>query len=46
MVTERLATLAKEADCPDPEEAAAVLLLLYNGVLGSLLLSYGSPPRR
>jgi AcrR family transcriptional regulator len=37
MVTQRLVRLAKEAGCPDPDTVAAVLLLLYNGVLSSLL---------
>ena len=44
MITERLATLAKEAGCPDPATVAAVLLLLYNGVLGSLLRGEPSNP--
>ena len=37
MVTERLITFAEEAGCPDPQSGAASLLLLYNGVLSSLL---------
>jgi AcrR family transcriptional regulator len=44
MVTERLATLAKEAGCPDPTTVSAVLLLLYNGVLSSLLRGEPSNP--
>ncbi|UNK45621.1 TetR/AcrR family transcriptional regulator [Arthrobacter sulfonylureivorans] len=44
MVTERLATLAKEAGCPDPATVSAVLLLLYNGVLSSLLRGEPSNP--
>jgi AcrR family transcriptional regulator len=44
MITERLARLAKEAGCPDPAMVAAVLLLLYNGVLGSLLRGEPSNP--
>ncbi|TJY69632.1 TetR/AcrR family transcriptional regulator [Arthrobacter sp. CAU 1506] len=44
MITERLARLAKEAGCPDPATVAAVLLLLYNGVLGSLLRGEPSNP--
>lgn len=46
MVTERLARLAREAGCPDPEAAAAALLLLYNGVLSSLLRGAPSDPAR
>jgi AcrR family transcriptional regulator len=37
MVTERLARLAQESGLPDPEATASALLLLYNGVLSSLL---------
>lgn len=37
LVTDRLAQLAREAQCKDPDAIASVLLLLYNGVLGSLL---------
>ena len=37
MFTERLITFAEEAGCPDPQSGAASLLLLYNGVLSSLL---------
>jgi len=37
MVTERLITFAEEAGCPSPEAGAASVLLLYNGVLSSLL---------
>ncbi|MEV7646928.1 TetR/AcrR family transcriptional regulator [Arthrobacter sp. NPDC089319] len=44
MITERLARLAKEAGCPDPASVAAVLLLLYNGVLASLLRGEPSNP--
>src|SRR6185312_1399896 len=44
VITERLATLAMEAGCPDPATVAAVLLLLYNGVLSSLLRGQPSNP--
>jgi AcrR family transcriptional regulator len=44
MITERLARLAKEADCAEPEAVAGVLLLLYNGVLSSLLRGEPSNP--
>ena len=37
LVTERLAELAREARCQDPATVASMLLLLYNGVLSSLL---------
>lgn len=37
MVTERLVTFVKEAGCSDPQAGAASVLLLYNGVLSSLL---------
>ena len=37
MVTERLVTFAEEAGCSDPQAGAASVLLLYNGVLSSLL---------
>lgn len=41
LVTERLARLAADARCGDPDAVASMLLLLYNGVLASLLR--GSP---
>lgn len=37
MVTERLIAFAEDARCPSPEAGAASVLLLYNGVLSSLL---------
>lgn len=37
LVTGRLMDLAHEACCQDPERTAELLLLLYNGVLSSLL---------
>jgi AcrR family transcriptional regulator len=37
LITERLAQLAREARCQDPTTVASALLLLYNGVLSSLL---------
>ncbi|HXD28073.1 MAG TPA: TetR/AcrR family transcriptional regulator [Arthrobacter sp.] len=37
LVAGRLGELAREARCSDPEGTAATILLLYNGVLGSLL---------
>ncbi|MBO0595334.1 TetR/AcrR family transcriptional regulator [Nesterenkonia sp. E16_7] len=37
MVTERLTLLAEEAGCPSPVSGAASILLVYNGVLASLL---------
>jgi AcrR family transcriptional regulator len=44
LVTERLAELAREARCQDPATVAATLLLLYNGVLASLLRGAPSDP--
>lgn len=44
LVTERLAALAKEADCQDPAAVSAALLLLYNGVLSSYLRGAPSHP--
>lgn len=44
LVTERLAELAREARCQDPATVASVLLLLYNGVLSSLLRGAPSDP--
>jgi AcrR family transcriptional regulator len=44
LVTERLAQLAREARCHDPGEVASALLLLYNGVLSSLLRGSPSEP--
>ncbi|MFI7494662.1 TetR/AcrR family transcriptional regulator [Kocuria sp. M4R2S49] len=43
-VTDRLARLAREAGCQDPAATASVLLLLYNGVLSSLLRGAPSDP--
>ncbi|MFI7581010.1 TetR family transcriptional regulator [Kocuria kalidii] len=44
LVTERLAELAREARCQDPAAVASSLLLLYNGVLSSLLRGAPSDP--
>ncbi|WP_158839326.1 TetR/AcrR family transcriptional regulator [Saccharothrix deserti] len=44
LVTERLAQLAEDARCTDPAAVASMLLLLYNGVLGSLLRGAPSDP--
>ena len=44
LVTDRLANLAREAGYQDPAATAAVLLLLYNGVLSSLLRGAPSDP--
>ncbi|MFT7840264.1 TetR/AcrR family transcriptional regulator [Saccharothrix sp. BKS2] len=44
LVTERLARLAEDARCGDPDGVASVLLLLYNGVLASLLRGSPSDP--
>ena len=44
LITERLAELAREARCQDPASVAATLLLLYNGVLSSLLRGAPSDP--
>lgn len=37
LITGRLLELARRAGCPDPRSVADFLLLLYNGVLSSLL---------
>lgn len=44
MVTERLTLLAEDAGCPDPGSAAAAILLVYNGVLSSLLRGAPAEP--
>ena len=44
LVTERLADLAREARCQDPQAVASGLLLLYNGVLSSLLRGAPADP--
>lgn len=44
LVTERLADLARDARCQDPVTVASTLLLLYNGVLSSLLRGAPSDP--
>ncbi|GGP50155.1 TetR/AcrR family transcriptional regulator [Saccharothrix coeruleofusca] len=44
LVTGRLAGLAREAGCADPDAVAAMLLLLYNGVLSSLLRGVPADP--
>ncbi|MEX5303108.1 TetR/AcrR family transcriptional regulator [Kocuria sabuli] len=44
LVSERLAELARGARCQDPATVAATLLLLYNGVLASLLRGAPSDP--
>lgn len=44
LVAGRLGDLAHEARCDDPEGLAATLLLLYNGVLGSLLRGQPADP--
>ena len=44
MVTKRLAELACEAGYPDPTTVASALLLLYNGVLSSLLRGAPTDP--
>lgn len=44
LVTERLAELAHEARCQDPATVASLVLLLYNGVLSSLLRGAPSEP--
>lgn len=44
MVTKRLTSLATDAGCPDPESGAAALLLVYNGVLASLLRGAPADP--
>ena len=43
-VRTRLADLAREARCADPDAMASMLLLLYNGVLSSLLRGAPSEP--
>lgn len=43
-VRTRLADLAREARCADPGSTASMLLLLYNGVLSSLLRGAPSDP--
>lgn len=40
----RLADLAREARCADPSAMASMLLLIYNGVLSSLLRGAPSDP--
>lgn len=37
LVTQRLAQLAEDARCTDPDTVASMMVLLYNGVLSSLL---------
>lgn len=44
LVTDRLGELAREARCQDPDAVASTLLLLYNGVLSSLLRGAPSNP--
>ncbi|MDK1326339.1 TetR/AcrR family transcriptional regulator [Arthrobacter sp. zg-Y1143] len=44
LVTRRLTDLAREARCQDPERVAELLLLLYNGVLSSLLRGTPAAP--
>ena len=44
LLTERMAELAREAHCQDPDAVAATMLLLYNGVLSSLLRGEPSAP--
>lgn len=44
LVTERLTELARDARCQDPVAVASTLLLLYNGVLSSLLRGAPSDP--
>lgn len=44
LIEGRLAELAREAQCQDPATVAATLLLLYNGVLASLLREAPSDP--
>ncbi|GAA1138837.1 TetR/AcrR family transcriptional regulator [Nesterenkonia lutea] len=44
IVTQRLSAFAREAACPDPDAGAATLLLLYNGVLSSLLRGAPAQP--
>jgi AcrR family transcriptional regulator len=43
-LTERLAELTREARCQDPASVASALLLLYNGVLSSLLRGAPTDP--
>ncbi|MDQ2585207.1 TetR/AcrR family transcriptional regulator [Saccharothrix yanglingensis] len=44
LVAERFARLAEDAGCVDPGTVASRLLLLYNGVLGSLLRGVPADP--
>lgn len=44
LVAGRLADLAREARYADPDDVAASILLLYNGVLGSLLRGEPAEP--
>ena len=44
MVIQRLTSLAAEAGCADPESAAAAILVVYNGVLASLLRGAPADP--
>lgn len=44
LVAGRLADLAREAGYADPDDVAASILLLYNGVLGSLLRGEPAEP--
>jgi len=44
LISERLAELARETMYRDPDTVAAMVLLLYNGVLGSLLRGTPSNP--
>jgi hypothetical protein len=44
LVAGRLGDLAREALCSDPDGVAASILLLYNGVLSSLLRGAPSDP--
>lgn len=44
LVTERLADLARDTGCADPAAVASALLLLYNGVLSSLLRGAPADP--
>jgi len=44
LVSERLAELAGDAGCADPAAVASALLLLYNGVLSSLLRGAPADP--
>lgn len=44
LVSDRLTALALAAGCPDPDGMAALLLVLYNGVLASLLRGEPADP--